>query len=147
MWGWGPPEGWKGSGILACVQDIRTQGLTAADVAERVARGQVNTLPPRSGRTVGQIVRDNVFTRINAILAVLLVVVLTTGSWINAAFGLLIIANSAIGIIQELRAKHTLDSLAVVGEAQPLVHRADGVLRLPRDHVVLDDLIELAPGR
>jgi cation-transporting ATPase E len=146
MWGWGPPEGWKGSGILACVQDIRTQGLTAADVAERVARGQVNTLPPRSGRTVGQIVRDNVFTRINAILAVLLVVVLTTGSWINAAFGLLIIANSAIGIIQELRAKHTLDSLAVVGEAQPLVHRADGVLRLPRDHVVLDDLIELAPG-
>ena len=74
MWGWGPPEGWKGSGILACVQDIRTQGLTAADVAERVARGQVNTLPPRSGRTVGQIVRDNVFTRINAILAVLLVV-------------------------------------------------------------------------
>ncbi|WP_246227149.1 hypothetical protein [Propioniciclava coleopterorum] len=128
------------------MQDTRTAGLTQQEVAARVAAGQVNTLPPRSGRTVAQIVRDNVFTRINAILAVLLVIVLATGSWINAAFGLLIIANSAIGIIQELRAKRTLDALAVVGEAQPLVRRAEGTRRLPRDEVVLDDLIELAPG-
>lgn len=141
-----PQRGWERSGILACVPDTQTPGLTAAEVAQRVADGRVNTLPSRSGRTVGQIVRDNVFTRINAILAVLLVVVLTTGSWINAAFGLLIIANSAIGIIQELRAKQTLDSLAVVGEAQPLVHRAEGAQRLPREQVVLDDIIELAPG-
>ena len=128
------------------MQELRTVGLTQQEVADRVAAGQVNTLPPRSGRSVAQIVRDNVFTRINAILAVLLVIVLATGSWINATFGLLIIANSAIGIIQELRAKRTLDALAVVGEAQPLVHRADGVRRLARDQVVLDDLIELAPG-
>ncbi len=125
---------------------MRTIGLTPQEVADRVAAGQVNTLPDRSGRSVAQIVRDNVFTRINAILAVLLVIVLATGSWINAAFGLLIVANSAIGIIQELRAKRTLDALAVVGEAQPLVHRADGTRRLARDEVVLDDLIELAPG-
>ena len=68
-------------------------GLTAAEVAERVAKGQRNDLPPRSGRTVGDIVRANVFTRINAILAVLLALVLATGSWINGLFGLLIIAN------------------------------------------------------
>ena len=128
------------------MQDIATAGLSPQEVASRVAAGQVNTLPPRSGRTVAQIVRDNVFTRINAILAVLLVIVLATGSWINGAFGLLIIANSAIGIIQELRAKRTLDALAVVGEAQPLVRRADGTRRLPRDEVVLGDLIELTPG-
>ena len=80
-------------------------GLTAAEVAERISRGERNDLPPRSGRTTGEIVRANVFTRINGILAVLLAFVLATGSWINGAFGLLIIANSAIGIIQELRAK------------------------------------------
>lgn len=123
-----------------------TAGLSPQEVAERVAGGRVNTLPPRSGRTVGEIVRANVFTRINAILAVLLVIVLATGSWINGAFGLLIIANSAIGIVQELRAKRTLDNLAVLGEAHPLVRRTDGERRVPRDEIVLDDLIVLTPG-
>ena len=121
-------------------------GLNAAEVAERISRGQRNDLPPRSGRTTADIVRANVFTRINAILAALLVCVLATGSWINGAFGLLIIANSAIGIIQELRAKKTLDSLAVVGEARPRIRR-DGVVReLAREEIVLDDLIEVGPG-
>ncbi len=121
-------------------------GLNAAEVAERVARGQRNDLPPRSGRTTSDIVRANVFTRINGILAALLICVLATGSWINGAFGLLIIANSAIGIIQELRAKKTLDSLAVVGEARPRIRR-DGIGReLGREEIVLDDLIEIGPG-
>ena len=121
-------------------------GLTTAEVAERVAKGQRNDLPPRSGRTAMQIVRANVFTRINAILAVLLVLVLATGSWINGAFGLLIIANSAIGIIQELRAKKTLDSLAVVGEARPRIRRDGVTADHARDEIVLDDLIEIGPG-
>ncbi len=122
------------------------RGLSDAEVAEREASGRVNQLPPRSGRTVGQIVRANVFTRINAILSVLLVIVLATGSWINAAFGLLIVANSAIGIVQEVRAKRTLDSLAVVGEAKPVVRREGGTGPLDRERVVLDDVIELGPG-
>ncbi len=121
-------------------------GLTTAEVAERVAKGQRNDLPPRSGRTAMQIVRANVFTRINAILAVLLALVLATGSWINGAFGLLIIANSAIGIIQELRAKKTLDSLAVVGEARPRIRRDGVTADHARDEIVLDDLIEIGPG-
>jgi cation-transporting P-type ATPase E len=121
-------------------------GLSAAEVADRISRGHRNDLPPRSGRTAAEIVRANVFTRINGILAALLVCVLATGSWINGAFGLLIIANSAIGIIQELRAKKTLDSLAVVGEARPRIRR-DGVGReLGREEIVLDDLIEVGPG-
>ena len=121
-------------------------GLTDAEVADRRARGQVNTLPPRSGRTTASIIKANVFTRINAILTVLLVIVLATGSWINAAFGLLIIVNSAIGIVQELRAKRTLDNLAVVGEAKPTVRRATGTAALDREQVVLDDIIEIGPG-
>lgn len=132
--------------MLTGVTVTAIEGLTPEEVAERVAAGKVNALPPRSGRTVGEIIRANVFTRINAILGVLLVIVLATGSWINGAFGLLIIANSAIGIIGELRAKRTLDNLAVLGEAHPLVRRCDGERRVPRDEVVLDDLIVLAPG-
>ncbi|MFT3861364.1 HAD-IC family P-type ATPase [Micropruina sp.] len=121
-------------------------GLSSAEVAQRVARGQRNDLPPRSGRSAADIVRANVFTRINAILAVMLALVLATGSWINGAFGLLIVANSAIGIIQELRAKMTLDSLAVVGEARPRIRRDGVAAEHARDEIVLDDLIEIGPG-
>jgi cation-transporting ATPase E len=121
-------------------------GLSDADVAARVADGKTNDVPTRAARSVSDIVRANVFTRINAILGVLLVIVLSTGSVINGAFGLLIVANSAIGIIQELRAKQTLDKLAIVGQAKPLVRRQSSTQpRLPSE-VVLDDIIELGPG-
>ena len=101
-------------------------GLSDAEVAQRVADGKTNDVPTRAARSVSEIVRANVFTRINAILGVLLIIVLSTGSVINGAFGLLIVANSAIGIIQELRAKQTLDKLAIVGQAKPLVRRQSG---------------------
>ena len=121
-------------------------GLTSAEVAERIAAGDVNTLPSRSGRSTLGIIRANVFTRVNAILSVLLALVWSTGQWMEGAFGILIVFNSIIGIIQELRAKRTLDNLAVVGEAHPVVIR-DGLRQeIVRDAVVLDDLIAIAPG-
>jgi cation-transporting ATPase E len=121
-------------------------GLTDAEVAARIAEGKTNDVPSRASRSVGEIVRANVFTRINAILGVLLLIVLATGSLINGLFGLLIIANSAIGIIQELRAKKTLDNLAIVGQAKPKVRRQSGTAELLPNEVVLDDIIELGPG-
>ncbi|MBP1817236.1 cation-translocating P-type ATPase [Mycobacterium sp. OAE908] len=121
-------------------------GLTDAEVAERIADGKANDVPTRAARSVSDIVRANVFTRINAILGVLLVIVLSTDSLINGLFGLLIIANSAIGIIQELRAKQTLDKLAIVGQAKPLVRRRSGTAALLPSEVVLDDVIEIGPG-
>ena len=125
-------------------------GLSEAEVAQRVAEGKTNDVPNRAARTVSEIVRANVLTRINAILGVLFLIVLSTGSVINGLFGLLIIANSAIGIIQELRAKKTLDALAIVGQAKPMVRRQTGTGSvsepLAPNQVVLDDVIELGPG-
>ncbi|HKP39387.1 cation-translocating P-type ATPase [Mycobacterium sp.] len=125
---------------------VLAAGLTDAEVAQRVTEGKTNDVPTRAARSVSEIVRANVFTRINAILGVLLVIVLSTGSIINGAFGILIIANSAIGIVQELRAKQTLDKLAIVGQAKPLVRRQSGTKALLPSQVVLDDIIELGPG-
>ncbi|MGE2714064.1 cation-translocating P-type ATPase [Mycolicibacterium litorale] len=125
---------------------LTTAGLTDEEVAQRVADGKSNDVPTRAARTTSEIVRANVFTRINAILGVLFLIVLSTGSLINGAFGLLIIANSGIGIIQELRAKRTLDKLAIVGQAKPLVRRRSGTRALTPSEVVLDDIIELGPG-
>jgi cation-transporting ATPase E len=121
-------------------------GLSDAEVAQRVATGQTNDVPSRAARSVSEIVRANVFTRINAILGVLLVIVLSTGSVINGLFGILIVANSAIGIVQEVRAKQTLDKLAIVGQAKPMVRRQSGTTAVAPSEVVLDDVIELGPG-
>jgi len=125
---------------------MTTGGLTDAEVAQRIAEGKSNDIPERAARSIAEIVRANVFTRINAILGVLLMIVVATGSLINGLFGLLIIANSVIGMVQEIRAKQTLDKLAIVGQAKPLVRRQSGTLSLSPREVVLDDIIELGPG-
>ncbi|BBY45837.1 cation-translocating P-type ATPase [Mycolicibacterium celeriflavum] len=131
---------------MTTTPEMQASGLTDSEVAQRIAEGKTNDVPTRAARSVSDIVRANVFTRINAILGVLLLIVLSTGSVINGAFGLLIIANSAIGIIQEVRAKRTLDKLAIVGQAKPLVRRQSGTKAVTPAEVVLDDIIELGPG-
>ncbi|MFD7134341.1 HAD-IC family P-type ATPase [Streptomyces sp. NPDC059894] len=121
-------------------------GLTSAEVAERVARGQVNDVPVRSSRTVGEIVRANVLTRFNAIIGVLWLVMLVVAPIQDGLFGFVILANTAIGIIQEWRAKQTLDSLAVIGEARPTVRRDGIAVEVATSALVLDDVVEIGPG-
>ncbi|MFJ4849460.1 MULTISPECIES: HAD-IC family P-type ATPase [unclassified Streptomyces] len=122
------------------------RGLTGAEVAERVARGEVNDVPVTSSRSLAEIVRSNIFTRFNAIIGVLFLIILVVGPIQDGLFGFVIIANTGIGIFQEWRAKKTLDGLAVIGEAKPVVRR-DGVpTRVPTSGIVLGDLVELGPG-
>jgi len=125
---------------------VAASGLTAAQVAERVARGDVNDVPVRSSRSMAEIVRANVFTRFNAIIGVLWLIMLFVAPIQDSLFGFVILANTGIGIIQEWRAKKTLDSLAVIGEARPTVRR-DGVsAQIATSGIVLDDLVEIGPG-
>ncbi len=94
-------------------------GLDEAAVRDRVLRGEVNAVPQAASRTVWQIVRANLFTRFNALLGTLFVVILAVGALQDALFGLVLVANTAIGIFQELRAKRTLDRLAVLTAPRP----------------------------
>ncbi|NJP51362.1 HAD-IC family P-type ATPase [Streptomyces sp. SBST2-5] len=121
-------------------------GLTSAEVAERVARGQVNDVPVRSSRSLTDIVRANVFTRFNAIIGVLWVIMLAVAPIQDSLFGFVILANTGIGIVQEWRAKKTLDSLALIGEARPTVRRDGTATEVSTSEIVLDDLIEIGPG-
>ncbi|WP_282202245.1 HAD-IC family P-type ATPase [Kitasatospora fiedleri] len=121
-------------------------GLSAAEVAERVARGQVNDVPVRSSRSVREIVRANVFTRFNALIGVMFGIILVVGPIQDGLFGLVIVANTAIGIIQETRAKKTLDSLALIGEARPQVRRDGAAVQVGTGEVVLDDTVLLGIG-
>ncbi|MFF8845796.1 HAD-IC family P-type ATPase [Streptomyces sp. NPDC015127] len=121
-------------------------GLTADQVAERVARGEVNDVPVRSSRSAVDIVRGNVFTRFNAIIGVLWVIMLAVAPIQDSLFGFVILANTGIGIVQELRAKKTLDSLALIGEAKPRVRRDGVTASVSTSDIVLGDLVELGPG-
>ncbi|MFI9171870.1 HAD-IC family P-type ATPase [Streptomyces lincolnensis] len=121
-------------------------GLSTAEVAQRVTRGQVNDVPVRSSRSMVEIVRANVFTRFNAIIGVLWVIMLGVAPIQDSLFGFVILANTGIGIIQEWRAKKTLDSLAVIGEARPTVRRDGVAVEVSTSEIVLDDLIEIGPG-
>ncbi|MEV4106473.1 HAD-IC family P-type ATPase [Nonomuraea sp. NPDC049695] len=117
-------------------------GLTSA----QAAGAKANQVPRRSSRSLSAIVRANVFTLFNLVIGVLWALVLIFGEWQDSLFGLVIVANVLIGIVQELRAKRTLDKLAVINEA-PVRVRRDGEERQVQPHqVVLGDLVLLGPG-
>jgi cation-transporting P-type ATPase E len=121
-------------------------GLSSAEVADRVARGLGNTVPQVPTRTVGQIVRGNVFSPINLIVGILAALVIVAGSPKDALFGGVIIANSVIGVVQELRAKRVLDRLRVVSAPRAHAVRDGQVVELQVHELVLDDVVELRAG-
>ncbi len=121
-------------------------GLTAAEVHERVAAGRTNAVTSRTSRPVWEILRANVFTWFNLVLGTLLVLILIHGSWRDGLFGLVLLVNSAIGVAQEMRAKRTLDRLALLTAPHARVVRDGATIQVGIEHVVLDDVVALAPG-
>jgi len=121
-------------------------GLTAADVAQRVRDGKVNAADERTSRTFGEIVRANVFTRFNAILGTLFVIILVFGAGQDALFGFVLVFNTLIGVTQEYRAKRTLDRLAVLSAPRARVVRDGAETEVQVVAVVLDDLCDLRAG-
>jgi cation-transporting ATPase E len=121
-------------------------GLTAAEVQERVARGQTNDTGERTSRKLSEIIRVNVFTRFNAILGAACAVIVVIGPLQDALFVVILIANSGIGIFQEVRAKRKLDQLAVQNASAARVVRDGEVQEIATEAVVLDDLLELRAG-
>jgi len=122
------------------------RGLSTADVAERHARGQANLTHTRTSRTLREIASANIFTRFNAILGAMFVVILIVGPLQDAVFGLVVIANTGIGIFQEFRAKRVLDKVSVVTAPSARALRDGQVVRLPAGDLVVDDVIELSAG-
>jgi cation-transporting ATPase E len=127
-------------------QQTSDAGLTTAEVTARAERGLTNETRERTSRTYGEIVRANVLTRFNAILGVMLAVILSVGEIQDATFGVILVLNSLIGIIQEIRAKRTLDSLAVTVAPRLHVVRDGITTEVPVEAIVLDELCELRTG-
>ena len=121
-------------------------GLTQQQVDERIRVGQVNVNENPNTRTVKQIILENTLTFFNFINVVLLVLVLIARSYKNAMFVTVIVINTVIGVIQELRAKKILDSLAILTASRARVIRDNRQMSIPTDELVLGDLILLKAG-
>ncbi len=121
-------------------------GLTGDEVERRIRDGRTNTVPDRTSRSLGEIIRSNLLTRFNFIITVLAAVVLTVGEPADALFAFVMVINTAVGVVQELRAKNTLDRLRVLIAPVVNVRRDGHVLGVDPEAVVDGDVILLAPG-
>ena len=121
-------------------------GLTATEVEARVRRGEVNVVRAMSSRSVWSILVANLLTPFNLLLAALLVAILVVGPLQDALFGLVLVVNTPIGVIQELRAKRLLDRLAVVTAQRSCVVRDGSPVEVPSATIVVDDVVRLGSG-
>ncbi|MFI5041650.1 MAG: HAD-IC family P-type ATPase [Acidimicrobiales bacterium] len=121
-------------------------GLSSAQVADRRSRGLGNVELESTSRPLSQIIRTNVLTRFNAILASLLLVIIVVGPFQDTLFGIVLVLNTLIGIAQELRAKRTLDRLALLSAPVAHVCRDAAISDVGVGELVIDDVIELRPG-
>ncbi|MBS6716663.1 MAG: HAD-IC family P-type ATPase [Bifidobacterium longum] len=126
--------------------EIGATGLTSKEVVQRIESGQSNAVKTSTSRSVQDIVRANVFTLFNGIIFAAMVLVLITGSWRDAVFGFVIIINTGIGIVTELRAKRTLDKLSILVASEFLVHRDGKDVEVSHNEIVLDDLLWIRAG-
>lgn len=131
---------------LVPVKKGTLKGLSDEEVQDRVKANQVNKFRARTSRTFWQIASAHIFTRFNALLGVLLVITISVGEYRDALFGIIIILNSAIGIVQELRAKWTLDHLVFLTMTHVDVRRAGEVVSIPVSDIVVDDSVHLQVG-
>src|SRR3954452_24609025 len=123
---------------------VMEQGLSSAEAGARLAK--LGPPPETSSRSTSSIVAANVFTLFNAILGAFFIVDLALGLFADSLFGVIAIVNSYIGIRQELKAKETLDQLALGAPPRAQVVRDGRVLELLADEVVPGDVIRVEPG-
>lgn len=121
-------------------------GLTNEQVQERIAEGKVNVNENPNTRTYKQIILENTLTFFNFLNIALLVLVLFVRSYKNCMFMGIILINTVIGIIQEIRAKKTIDKLAILTESKTVVLREGKKWSISTEKLVLDDLIFLKTG-
>ena len=123
-----------------------TQGLTTEEVQRRRQAGLANDAPSDHVRSVWDIVRANTLTRFNAIIGSLVAVILVVGDPIDAAFGLVTVLNSGIGIVQELRARRTLSRVQVLVVPSIFVVRDGREQQVRPEELVVGDIIRLVTG-
>ncbi len=128
------------------LQAVPVMGLTSQEVAERTKQGLTNHTDITTGKTVPQILKSNIFTYFNFIFLVLSVLLCMAESYRNLSFLPIVVGNAVIGMIQELRAKRTLDRMNMLHAPQSVVVRNQVQSRIPSEELVKDDVVCLSAG-
>lgn len=131
---------------MTAMQDTLAIGLTAKEAEERTAQGLTNRTDIKTGKSVGKIIQSNLLTYFNLIFLILAVLLCMVGSYRNLTFLPIIIINTAVGILQELRAKRTLDKMNMLNAPYAMVIRDGREFRIPSEELVKDDCILLTAG-
>ena len=128
------------------MKEVTMTGLTNEQVQQRIEEGKINVNENPNTRSYKQIVRENVLTFFNFLNLALMIMVLLVGSYKNSMFMGIIVINTVIGIIQEVRAKKTLDKLAILTESKAVVLREGKKWSMSTEKLVLDDILFLKTG-
>lgn len=132
------------------VKRVRTDaslGLTDDQVHERINKGQTNLTPNRNVKTYKRIFFENTFTFFNLLCLAVAISLICVGAWSNCLFMAIIIINTAIGIIQEIRAKKTIEKLSLLTAPAVKVIRSGVEQTITTDEVVIDDIVVLSNGK
>ncbi len=121
-------------------------GLTTEEAGRRAAQGLGNRTDISTGKTTAKIIKTNVFTYFNLIFVILSILLCIVGSWRNLTFLPIVIINTVVGILQELRAKRTLDQMNMLNAPRSIVVRDQVQSEIPSDDLVKDDIVLLKAG-
>ena len=122
------------------------QGLSQLEVEERVSLGQINSQNFASSRTLATILRSNFLTLFNGVVGGAFLLLLALDFWQDALFGIAVLLNIAVGIVQEYRSKRILDHLSFLNQSLVRARCGGRLVEIRIEEVVLDDLVELHAG-
>ena len=131
---------------VARIETTADTGLTQAQVKERMEKGWSNAPVDSPSKTTKEIIISNVFTYFNLIFLVIAVLLLLVGAFRDLTFIPVIICNTLIGIIQEIRSKKVLDKLSVLNAPKATVVREGKLQTIPAEKAVLDDVVKFQAG-
>ena len=122
------------------------EGLSVREVEERTNGGLSNVAGESAGKSVKEIIHSNVFTYFNYIFIVLAIIMFIVGAWRNTMFLFVVVGNTLIGIIQELRSKRAVDKLSILAEGEINAIRSGKRVKVKTSHLVRDDIVEFRAG-
>ncbi|MBQ7466453.1 MAG: HAD-IC family P-type ATPase [Clostridia bacterium] len=132
------------------VKRVRTDaniGLTDEQVQERINKGQTNVTPNKNVKTYKRIFFENIFTFFNVLCLAVAISLMCVGAWSNCLFMVIIVVNTLIGIIQEIRAKKTIEKLSLLTAPAVKVMRGGAEYTITTDDIVIDDIVVLSNGK
>ena len=125
---------------------VRLEGLSQEEVAKKIQEGKQNKVTIKTEKSLGQIIRDNVFTYFNLIFLILAILLVAVKSWNNLLFVPIVVVNSLVGIVQEVRSRRILRQMQFLHMSEAIALREGKEVALPIDQLVEGDLVRFQAG-